>query len=96
MFNLGIYFCCAEICLVLDAPYHLMLSHSYPVELLCHGIDQLGIVVFTVGTFSSGIYHVFFCEASLQKLHWAIVSSLRAIVTTHPTPSATGSNPMIR
>ena len=70
----GIYFWCAEICLVLSTLYHLMLSHSHHVEQLWHGMDLLGIVILTVGTFSSGIYYVFFCEASLQKLHWAIVS----------------------
>lgn len=70
----GIYFWCAEVCLILSALYHLMLPHSHRVELFWHGMDLLGIVIVTVGTFSSGIYYVFFCEASLQKLHWAIVS----------------------
>ena len=69
-----IYFGCAEICLVLSALYHLMLSHSHHVELFWHGMDLLGIVIVTVGTFFSGIYYVFFCEPRMQKLHWAIVS----------------------
>ncbi|RAH76631.1 hemolysin-III protein [Aspergillus japonicus CBS 114.51] len=59
----GIYFWCAEICL----------PHSRRIEYFWHGMDLLGFVVVTVGTFSSGIYHVCFCEANLQKLHWAIV-----------------------
>lgn len=70
----GVYFWCAEICLVLSALYHLMQPHSHEVEQFWHGMDLLGIVIVTVGTFSSGIYYVFFCEASLQKLHWGIVS----------------------
>ena len=70
----GIYFWCAETCLVLSALYHLMQPHSRRVELFWHGMDLLGIVIVTVGTFSSGIYYVFFCEASLQKLHWTIIS----------------------
>jgi adiponectin receptor len=70
----GIYFWCAEICLVLSALYHLMQPHSHQVEQFWHGMDLLGIVIVTVGTFSSGIYYVFFCETSLQKLHWVIVS----------------------
>ncbi|KIW32988.1 uncharacterized protein PV07_04493 [Cladophialophora immunda] len=53
--------------------YHLMLPSSHPVERFWHGMDLLGIVVVTVGTSSSDIYYVFFCEASLQKLHWAII-----------------------
>lgn len=70
----GIYFWCVEVCLVLSVFYHLMLAHSPGVEQFWHGMDLFGIVIATVGTISSGIYYVFFCELSLQKLHWAIVS----------------------
>ena len=70
----SIYFLCAEICLVLSTLYHLMLLYSHYVEQFWHRMDLLGIIIVTVGTFSSGIYYVFFCEVSLQKLHWAIVS----------------------
>ncbi|KAK8932997.1 ADIPOR-like receptor IZH2 [Metarhizium anisopliae] len=70
----GIYFWCAEACLILSTLYHLIQPHSHHVELFWHGMDLLGIVIVTVGTFSSGIYYVFFCEAILQELHWAIVS----------------------
>lgn len=83
----GVYFWCAEICLVLSTLYHLLLPHSRHAELFWHGLDLLGIVVVTVGTFSSGIYYVFFCEASLQKFHWAIVR--------HPH-SPRNQDPMIR
>lgn len=55
--------------------YHLMQPHSHHAEQFWHGLDLLGIIIVTVGTFSSGIYYyMFFCEASLQELHWAIVS----------------------
>lgn len=70
----AIYAWCAEICSVLSALYHLMQSHSHQVEQFWHGMDLLGIVIATVGTFSSGIFYVFFGEAALRKLHWAIVS----------------------
>lgn len=79
----GLYFCCAEICLVLSTLYHVLQSHSHQVEQFWHGMDLLGIVIVTMGTFSSGIYYVFFCEANLQKLHWLIVS-LRATVIICP------------
>lgn len=69
----GFYFWCAEICLVLSALYHLLQPYSHHVEQFWHGMDLLGIVIATVGTFSSGIYYGYFCEPSLQKLHWAIV-----------------------
>ena len=69
----GIYFCCAEVCLVCSTLYHLIQPYSHRAEQFWHGMDLLGIVIVTVGTFSSGIYYVFFCEASLQNLHWAMV-----------------------
>lgn len=88
----SVYFWCAEICLVLSALYHLMQPHSHSVELFWHGMDLLGIVIVTVGTFSSGIYYVFFCEAGLQKLHWAIVSLSEQLTTAHFHPSGSRSN----
>lgn len=88
----GVYFMCAEICLVLSTLYHLMLPHSHHAEQFWHGMDLLGIVIVTVGTFSSGIYFVFFCEASLQKLHWAIVSlSERLSPSRSPSPLPLGN-----
>ena len=82
----GIYFWCAEICLVLSTLYHLMQPHSNHIEQFWHGLDLLGIVIVTVGTFSSGIYYVFFGEASLQKLHWAIFNlSERSSPLTSPS-----------
>lgn len=80
----GLYFWCAEICLGLSALYHLMQPHSHRVEQFWHGMDLLGIVIVTVGTFSSGIFYVFFCEESLQKLHWAIVSLSKPPFNPHP------------
>ncbi|KAK1255264.1 hypothetical protein MKX08_009259, partial [Trichoderma sp. CBMAI-0020] len=68
-----IYFWCAETCLVLSALYHLMQPHSHRIELFWLGMDLLGIVIITVGTISSGVYYIFFCDPSLQKLHWAII-----------------------
>ncbi|KAK3373930.1 hemolysin-III protein [Lasiosphaeria ovina] len=86
----GIYFWCAEICLLFSALYHLLQPHSYRAEQIWHAMDLLGIVVVTVGTFASGIYYVFFCEVSLQKLHWAI------ILTTGTATGVLISNPSFR
>ena len=55
---------------------HLMQAHSYEAEQFWHGLDLLGIVVVTVATFVAGIHYIFFCEPSLQKVHWGIVSLL--------------------
>ncbi|KAI0873180.1 hemolysin-III protein [Hypoxylon argillaceum] len=46
----GIYFWCAEICLVLSVLYHLMQPHSHDVEQFWHGMDLLGIVIVTILT----------------------------------------------
>lgn len=70
----GIFFCCAECCLIFSATYHLVGSHSHAVEQFWLRMDLLGIIIVTVGTFIPGIYYVFVCEPNLQKLHWAIVS----------------------
>ncbi|PHH77792.1 hypothetical protein CDD82_3359 [Ophiocordyceps australis] len=86
----GIYFWCAEVCLILSVLYHLLQPYSHHVELFWHGMDLLGIVIVTVGTFSSGIYYVFFCEPGLQKLHWAI------ILTTGTVTGILISNPLLK
>jgi adiponectin receptor len=70
----GIFFCCAEACLIFSTIYHLVGSQSHEVEQIWLRMDLLGIVIVTVGTFVPGIYYVFTCEPGLQKLHWAIVS----------------------
>ncbi|KAL6240391.1 hypothetical protein RBB50_012673 [Rhinocladiella similis] len=82
----NIYFLSAEICLVLSTLYHLMISHSHNIEHFWQGMDLLGIVIVTIGTIFSGIYYTI-CEASLQKLHWTIVSfselSLSSIILSY-------------
>ena len=79
----GIFFWCAELCLVFSATYHLVGAHSVAVDQFWHRVDLLGIVIATVGTFIPGIYYLFDCEPGLQKLHWAIVS--------HPNEHPRGS-----
>ena len=77
----GLYVVGAEACLVFSATYHLMQDHSQKVEEFWHGMDLLGIVIVTVGTFVSGIYYIFVCEPRLQKVHWAIVSPSQQLST---------------
>jgi adiponectin receptor len=72
-FMCGIFFWCAECCLIFSATYHLIGTHSHQVEQFWHRMDLLGIVVVTVGTFVPGIYYIFTCDPTLQKAHWAIV-----------------------
>ncbi|KAJ3571935.1 hypothetical protein NPX13_g5210 [Xylaria arbuscula] len=93
----GLYFWCAEICLVLSALYHLMQAHSQPIEQFWHRGDLLGIVIVTMGTFASAVYYMFFCEPSLQRLHWVIVSpSGRLIMTTGTLTGLLMSKPSLQ
>ncbi|KAI6083015.1 mPR-like GPCR protein [Hypoxylon rubiginosum] len=69
----GIYFLCAECCLVLSATFHLLAAHSHDVDQFWHRMDLLGIVIVIVGTFVPGIHYIFSCDPGLQKLHWGII-----------------------
>lgn len=71
--TLGIFFFSAECCLVFSTAFHLMGCHSRTVERFWLRMDVLGIVAVTVGTSVPGIYYVFACEPSLQRLHWRVV-----------------------
>lgn len=82
----GLFFWCAECCLIFSATYHLMESHSYNTERFWHQIDLLGIVIATMGTFIPGIYYIFTCEPSLQNLHWTIVSYSEQPLPSHNPP----------
>ena len=70
----GMFFWCAECCLIFSAVYHLMGPYSHDMEQFWHRADLLGIVIVTVGTFIPGIYYIYTCNPGLQLLHWIIVS----------------------
>jgi adiponectin receptor len=84
---LGIFFCGAECCLIFSAAFHLMECHSYSVEQFCLRMDLLGIIAVTVGTSVSGIYYIFACEPSLQKLHWIVVRYICGRTKANPLQS---------
>ncbi|OAA37702.1 mPR-like GPCR protein [Cordyceps fumosorosea ARSEF 2679] len=73
-----IFFCSAEIFLLLSIMFHLFSAHSEAVQRFWYRMDLLGMVVATEGTLISAIYYVFFCSPLLQKLHWLIVSHSEA------------------
>lgn len=87
---LGIYFWCAETCLILSAISHLMQARSPRVERFWHGMDLLGMVIVSESTFSSGIYYVF-SVSDVAKLALGDCESFRAIVTTEPPLCQPGS-----
>lgn len=86
-FMCGIFFWCAECCLIFSTTYHLVGFHSHEVEQFWHRMDLLGIVIVTVGTFVSGIYYIFPCEPILRNLHWAIVRPFWAVFASPRSPS---------
>ena len=89
----GIFFWCAECCLIFSATYHLVGPHSHDVDQLWLRMDLLGIVIVTVGTFIPGINYIFTCEPGLQRLHWAIVSHSQRLL---PSPfSQPGPGPTV-
>ncbi|KAM3451537.1 hypothetical protein MY3296_005202 [Beauveria thailandica] len=69
----AIFFWSAECCLLFSTAFHLFGAHSHEAEQFWHRMDLLGIVIVTMGTFIPGIYYIYFCELSLQRLHWFIV-----------------------
>jgi adiponectin receptor len=75
--TLGIFFFSAECCLVFSTAFHLVGCHSRTVEQFWLRMDLLGIVAVTIGTSVPGIYYVFACEPSLQRLHWSVVRCAR-------------------
>lgn len=63
----------AATCLGFSAMYHTLLNHSAHVSHLWLQLDLVGIIVLTLGDFVSGIYVVFYCKPTLQKVYWAMV-----------------------
>ena len=60
-------------CLGMSATYHTLMNHSASVSNLWLRLDYVGIVILTIGDFVSGIYMVFYCEPTLQKVYWTMV-----------------------
>ena len=80
----------AATCLGLSAIYHTMVNHSIHVSNFWLRSDFVGIVVLTLGDFISGIYMVFYCEPTLQKIYWTMVQTASFIDTT------SANRPLIR
>ncbi len=66
------FFLTASTCLGMSATYHTLMNHSATVSSLWLRLDYVGIIILTLGDFVSGIYLVFYCEPTLQKVYWAM------------------------
>ena len=59
--------------------YHTLLNHSMRISHLWLRLDFIGVLFLTLGDFVSGIYLVFYCEATLQRIYWAMVCTFRSV-----------------
>lgn len=67
------FYLTASVCLGMSASYHTLMNHSATVSSLWLRLDYVGIIILTLGDFVSGIYLVFYCEPTLQKIYWSMV-----------------------
>ena len=77
----------AFVTLILSSLYHTMTSHSMRISHIWLRLDFVGILVLTLGDFVSGIYLVFYCHPSLQKVYWsmiAVLGFLTGCLVAHP------------
>ena len=77
----------ATITLTLSFSYHTLMNHSIRISHLWLRLDYIGILVLTLGDFVSGIYLVFYCDPTLQKVYWTMIGTLSLITSVlvlHP------------
>ncbi|KAK5630193.1 hypothetical protein RRF57_005908 [Xylaria bambusicola] len=69
----------AATCLGISSAYHTLMSHSREIEARWLRLDFVGIIILIVGSFVSGIYVGFWCEALERKIYWSMSASLGAL-----------------
>lgn len=70
----GCFFLGAVVCLATSAIFHTISNHSPGVSRLGNQLDYIGIVFLITGSFIPSVYYGFYCEPSLQKIYWGMVS----------------------
>lgn len=73
VFAFSCFFLGATACLSMSAIYHTISNHSPRVNKLGNQLDYVGIVLLISGSFIPSIYYGFWCDATLQKIYWAMV-----------------------
>ena len=81
-------------CFLLSSIFHVCANHSPRVNVLGNQLDYLGILILMWGSAIPSIYYGFYCDPSLQKWHWWILTALASacIFATfhrsfrHPSP----------
>ncbi|KAL8662479.1 MAG: hypothetical protein Q9168_008251, partial [Polycauliona sp. 1 TL-2023] len=72
------FFFTAAVCLGMSATYHTLMNHSAAVSNFWLRLDYVGIIILTIGDLVSGIYLVFYCESTLQRVYWSMILALGA------------------
>jgi adiponectin receptor len=54
--------------------YHIFLNHSEIIAKYGIQLDSIGIVILMWGATMPSIYYGLYCDSTLQKIYWAIVS----------------------
>jgi adiponectin receptor len=69
----------AATCLGISSAYHTLMSHSREIEARWLRLDFVGIIILILGSFVSGIYVAFWCEATERKIYWSVTTSLAVV-----------------
>ncbi|CAD6440153.1 17e83670-714d-4352-be45-86355690f663 [Sclerotinia trifoliorum] len=81
------FFFGVAICFLLSATFHILANHSPRINALGNQLDYLGVVILMWGSTIPTVYYGFYCDESIQKTYWSMISILAsacAITTLHP------------
>ena len=81
IYAFGCFFIGAVVCLAISAIYHTISNHSLGVARFANQLDYIGIVFLITGSFIPSVYYGFYCEPSLQKFYWGMVSEQAPFAT---------------
>ena len=74
IFVFSFFLLCTVICYGVSVTYHTLMNHSNKVEKLWLRMDLVGITIYNLGAFTSGIYTIFWCEPVPRTIYWSMVS----------------------
>jgi adiponectin receptor len=71
-----VYLATSAICFSISSFYHTLLCHSKHYSEIWVRLDYIAILFQILGSFVSGIYVGFYCEANLRTIYWSMVRVL--------------------
>ncbi|KAH8695326.1 putative hemolysin-III channel protein Izh2 [Talaromyces proteolyticus] len=75
------FFVGAAFCLGMSATYHTISNHSPAVARIGNALDYVGIVSLITGSFIPTLYYGFYCEPSLRRVYWTMITTIGFICT---------------